>query len=153
MAMTVMPESELGYFKDTLEWLGEDAHIQSRFILPNLWMLYGTFESTDRWDQLSIVVVKKKCDTDPALPYMLVNLNYGNFDFQLPIPLCSQDDGSMFDHSAITYLPHLTDFKHGFGKMQLLAFNMYCQEPIVGKEMTFILTDLDGSGTITKMEV
>jgi hypothetical protein len=150
MALTIIPETELKYFSNTIEWLLEDEHRTSRFLINDLWMYYGTFESADRCDQLSVVLAKKRQLDNQQLPYMLFNLNYGNFDFQLPIPLCTIDEDRIFNQSSITYLPHLTDFKHGFGKMALHAFNMYYKEQIVGKEMTFILTDISGNGTIAK---
>lgn len=150
IALTIMPEEELANFSDTSEWINEHSHTETRFPFERLWMVHGTFDSSTRWDQLSVVLSKRKNPGSTELPYMLFNLNYANFDFQLPVPLCSKDITTEFEPSMITYLPHLYDLKYGLGKINLVGHNLRGRETVRGQEMTFIMKDLDGTGTVTR---
>lgn len=84
---------------------------------------------------------------------MLFNLSYGGFDFQLPIPLCNRDTVAAFGPEAITYLPHLHDMKFGLAGKQHTLLSLHGRELLRGQEMTFTLTDLDGSMTMQQIRV
>jgi len=152
IALTIMPEPELQHFRETITWLNEKSHEETSFKFESLWMIFGSFENNISWDQLSVVLSKRKLEDNLNLPYMLFNLSYANFDFQLPVPLCSLDKPKTFNYQSITYLPHLCDLKYGLGKLKLNAMTLHGRETVRGETMTIIVKDLDGTGTVQHLE-
>jgi hypothetical protein len=145
IAISLLPEAEIEDFVDTIRWLNEVDHQSSEFHFKSLWMVHGTASSTNRFADLSAIVVKRTEHASPNMPCMMLRLTYGNFLFQVPVPLCNKDDPSL--KMNIPYIPNLLDLELGYGQMKLTLMDMHSSEKIKGAEINFTITDLDGSGT------
>jgi hypothetical protein len=88
-ALTIMPESELGYFVDSLEWvsnsdLGRDAPL---LFEEATCLVYSAQFLRDRsWMSLA-----RRTENSALFPYMIFFLAQGGVVLQVQIPLCIRD--------------------------------------------------------------
>lgn len=146
MALTLMPENELVQFENTLDWINEENHQNSKYPFENLLLFHGNVATTERFYGISAILVKRMDDTDCTKPYIMFRLTYGTFMFQVPIPLSKMDT----EKNAVEfpYIPNLTDLKFGFNKMEIGLMDLHYTESLRGTEMTVTIKDLDGTGTV-----
>jgi hypothetical protein len=87
-ALLIMPESELAYFSDTLEWVSNPDHgYDGRLFAGTLCHLYHAPFLRDRsWTSLA-----RRVDDGAAFPYMLYFVAWGGIILQVPVPLGSPD--------------------------------------------------------------
>lgn len=88
-ALAIMPEHELRYFVDTLEWVSNpDPGLDDRLLLEEATCLvYSAGFLQDRsWTSLS-----RRTDKDVPFPYMVFFLNQGGVVLQVQVPLCIRD--------------------------------------------------------------
>lgn len=149
MALTIMPEKEITYLSRTMDWINEDKHHDSKFTFESLCIFHGKVDSSERESGISAIVIKRKEATDIVDPYLMFRLTYGSFMFQVPIPLCDKD--ALHSFSSFPYMPTLPDLKYGFNKMQLGLMNLRITET-VKTEMTVVIKDIDGTGTVTYLD-
>lgn len=87
-ALLIMPESELEYFADTLEWVGNpDPDFDARLFAGIAGRAYFAPFLRER---SSIGLARRKND-DAPLPYMLFSLSWGGAIVHVPVPLCLRD--------------------------------------------------------------
>ena len=105
MALTIMPESEMSHFKNTLEWLMGKRELSNNLKLIEL--RYNGLQNP--FDFVSCMVFKRKPDHRDNVPSYIFGLAYFNFFFQTYIPLCDEDktlDGDV----SIPYIPTPLDY-------------------------------------------
>lgn len=144
MALTIMPAEQLTTFVDTFHWLNAPL-TDVRFSTTELWLAYGAISSQDRFPFISASLLKRKKLTDFELVPLIFRLNYGNFQFDVPVPMFFQ--GSMIPIKQIPYLPNLFDLRDGYGATDLRLIDFSFKQPVKDHSMTFELIDLDGTGT------
>ncbi len=88
-ALSIMPESELGYFVDALEWVSNpDSNADGPlFDAGAACRLYkAPFLAQRSWTSIA-----RRIDPAAPLPYMIYFLAVGGVLFQVPLPLCLRD--------------------------------------------------------------
>jgi hypothetical protein len=87
-ALLIMPESELAYFADALEWVNNPDHeYDGSLFAGTLCRLYHAPFLPDRsWTGLA-----RRVDHEAAFPYMLYFLALRGVVLQVPVPLASPD--------------------------------------------------------------
>jgi hypothetical protein len=87
-ALLMMPEQELAYFQDTLEWLNNPDHeYDAGLFAGTCCHLYAaSFTDSPPWTTLV-----RRIDDDAPLPYMLYFLARGGVVVQISVPLCVRD--------------------------------------------------------------
>ena len=98
MAMSVMPESELKNFEDTLRWL-----MTSSIQLSHLNLSIRLYEGLNDFNG-ECMIYKRKEDHKENVPRYLFGLKYNNLFIQIPIPLC-KDYISIEDHIQDFLIP------------------------------------------------
>ena len=87
-ALLIMPESELPYFVDTLEWVNNPDHGRDdRLFTETVCQLYVAPSLRGQSD----CSLARRIDTDLALPYMIYFLSRDGRVLQVHIPLCLRD--------------------------------------------------------------
>ncbi|WP_167516204.1 HNH endonuclease [Mucilaginibacter metallidurans] len=150
MALTIMPAAQLLTFADTMSWLNAPLN-DPRFTTSKLWLAYGAIGSSDRFPHIGAALLKRKKLTDLELVPMIFRLNYGNFQFDVPVPMFHQ--GKMIPIKQIPYLPNLFDLRDGYGTTHLRLIDFSFTAPVKDHSMSFELVDLDGTGTVETIAV
>lgn len=120
MALTIMEEEELIHFTDTMEWINEDQHDDSKFNISNLKCIYSFTPGPLPHDFTTCTLFKRKDNYIDNVPYMIFLLAYGNYTFQIYLPMTGKDSGK----GSLISIPTPFDFRHEFGapKYQILDF-------------------------------
>jgi hypothetical protein len=88
-ALAVVPEDELQYFEDAIEWVGNPDHdLDSRTIGGLDCFLHRLAEPSP----FSWVAAARRVDDDGPYPYLLAFFGTGDLVFQLALPLCVRDE-------------------------------------------------------------
>ena len=85
MALNIMPEFEMRFFKKTILWLMSD-----NIIIPDLYLSIRMYQVLDSFNG-ACMIYKRKKEEKENVPCYLFGLTYNNFFFQIRIPLCDQD--------------------------------------------------------------
>jgi len=87
-ALLVVPEAELMYFPDTLEWLNNPDHDCDAGLFAGMsCQVYDApFSNQRAW-----ISVARRIDDDAPLPYMICLVASGGIVVQVPLPLCLRD--------------------------------------------------------------
>lgn len=107
IALTIMPETELVNFVETMEWVYSDKKILNK-LPPVLFHMYAGMKP---FDFISCTLFRRKETHKDSVPYMMFMLAYSNFVFQLPIISKKMDMklGDMNFH----YIPTPIDIEQG----------------------------------------
>ena len=88
-ALTLLPEREMEYFEDAVEWVSNPDHdLDSRSIDGMECILHRLSEPSP----FSWAALARRSDDDAPYPYLLAFFATGHAVFQLPIPLCARDE-------------------------------------------------------------
>lgn len=89
VALLLMPESQLGYFGDTIEWVGNPEHERDAGSLDSLfaWVYFPHVPL-----QASMVSLARKTYEDTPFPYAVLFLGTPEVMIQVPVPYCVRDD-------------------------------------------------------------
>jgi Protein of unknown function (DUF2934) len=88
-ALSIMPESELGYFVDALEWVSNPDIESDRalFEADATCLVYlAPFLGGRSWTSIA-----RRIDKDVPVPYMVYFLALSGVVMQIPLPLCMRD--------------------------------------------------------------
>lgn len=121
MALTIMDEDELDNYENALKWVNEEQHDKSRFTVNNLKCIFSFTPGPLPHDFTTCMLYKRKEDHIDNVPYMIFLLAYGNYTFQIYLPMSDKDSGNI----ELTAIPTPFDFKNEFGapKYKLLDFS------------------------------
>ncbi len=87
-SLLVMPEPELEYFADALEWVGNpDPDFDGPLFAGIAGRAYCASFLRDR----SAICLARRIDDDSPFPYMICSLAWGGAVVQVPLPLCVRD--------------------------------------------------------------
>ena len=97
-ALLLMPESELRYFPDTLEWVSNPDHdTDIRLFGGSSCRVYcAPFLHGRSWTSLA-----RRVDDETALPYMLYFLGCDGIIIQVDVPLCLRDEDGDGRHLSV----------------------------------------------------
>jgi Protein of unknown function (DUF2934) len=88
-ALMIMPESDLGYFVDTLEWVSNpDERGDGRLLAADAACVVY---QVPFWAERSWMSLERRIEKDVPLPYMVYFLAAGGVLMQISLPLCIRD--------------------------------------------------------------
>jgi hypothetical protein len=88
-ALSIMPESELGFFADALEWVSNpDAQSDGALLERDAKCLAYLVPF---WNERSWTTIERRIDSDVPLPYTIYFLAVRGVMLQIQIPLCVRD--------------------------------------------------------------
>ena len=124
MALAIMDEKELAHFSHTLEWILEESHSESRFKLSNAIAAMTFSPGAMPFDFTRCYLLKRKADHSDNVPYMIFMLEYGNYTFQIPLPLCTEDKKLEGLPASMIYIPSSVEINDNvFFKRKVLDLN------------------------------
>ena len=126
MALSIMPESDIDNFEDTLKWL-RTSHIQ----LSHLNLSIRLYEGLNDFNG-ECMIYKRKDDNKENVPRYLFGLKYNNLFIQISIPLCKEDK-SIEDHIQELLIP--------------------CQMDAEGNSYLHFINDMSSSNKVSKEKV
>lgn len=106
MALSLIDESEMIYFENTLEWINEENHDNSRFKIPYLPCFFSFTSGPLPFSKTTCMILKRAESPKENVSYMTFLLAYGNYTFQIAIPLCKNDKGDI----SMTAIPNIHEF-------------------------------------------
>lgn len=139
MALTIMPDSELHNFKTTLKWINEDDHSVSAFDLKSLIALMSIAPGAKPYSFTSCMLFKRKDNPPENVPYMLFLLAYGNFAFQIYLPMCLEDEKYQGSNTEMVYIPTPIDMLQGTKILTRKKLDLNRKTPVKGDEETVML--------------
>jgi hypothetical protein len=88
-ALLLLPENELGFFPDALEWVSHpDPEIDAGLFAGSAYRVsFGDALGGRSWVSLA-----RRRDDEMSLPYLLYFLGHDGLLIQVPIPLCLRDE-------------------------------------------------------------
>lgn len=101
MALTVMPDEELGLFADTIAWLKKEVH-ENFYGQRRLLIRYQFIPGFNVVEYPHFILYRRKRDVWDK-PYMLFNLTYGCFSLMIEVPKNKTD--SDFGFCSIPFVP------------------------------------------------
>ncbi|MES2238809.1 MAG: HNH endonuclease [Bacteroidota bacterium] len=148
MALTIIDEDELVNYENTLEWINEEEHENSRFKVSNLKCFYSFTPGPLPHNFTTCVLFKRKENNIDNVPYMIFLLAYGNYTFQIYVPLSKKDSGDI----EFTAIPNPFDFENEFGtpKYRLLDFSSI--EKVKNEEVTLKMSFDSFEDTLIEIE-
>jgi hypothetical protein len=87
-ALLIMPERELEYFSDTLEWVGNP---DPDFDSPLFAGIVGRAHFASFLRDRSHISLARRIDDESGFPYMVCSLAWGGAVVQVPVPLSMRD--------------------------------------------------------------
>jgi hypothetical protein len=88
-ALAVLPEEDLQYFEDAIEWVGNPDHdLDSRTIGGLDCYLHRLAESSP----FAWLALARRIEDDGPFPYLLAFFGTGDLVFQVALPLCVRDE-------------------------------------------------------------
>lgn len=106
MALTIMPESEMHHFRNTLDWL-----ISKKKFGYNLCLIERRYEGLKNpFGFDSCMIFRRKADHKDNVPAYVFGLAYYNFFFQTFIPLCDEDK-ILKGEVKMPYIPTPLDYE------------------------------------------
>lgn len=103
IAFTILPEEEIKFFKDALKWLRKGTDVSSNYAMAMFFM----FQSPLPDDTISCRLYKRKETSKERIPYMIFQICYSHFCFQIALPNCTED--KVFLNMLIT-MPELKSY-------------------------------------------
>jgi hypothetical protein len=113
MALTIMPEEYLDKFKATMSWINEPDHEKSPHDFKSLYALFSIATGSKPFWFVTASLFKRKDDAPDKVPYMFLLLAYGNFTFQIYLPLCPEDKQYSGDKFSMILFPTPADMDEG----------------------------------------
>ncbi len=139
MALTIMPEEHLEDFQLTLDWINEEDHKTSPISFPSLKVLFSLASGAHPYPFTTIALLNRKEDAPDNVPHMVALLAYGNFAFQIWLPL-SRKDASLADKNVtMMYIPTPVDMADP-GGLRYIQLELSGKELVRGEEETIVLT-------------
>ena len=87
-ALLIMPESELAFFTDTLEWVNNPDHEYDAELFAGTYChVYRTPWTTER----SSISLARRIDDDAPFPYIVCFLSWRGLVVQISVPLSVRD--------------------------------------------------------------
>jgi hypothetical protein len=90
MALSVMPEPELEFFPDTLEWVANPDHDADRATFAGRGL--GCYVHQAGPFKAPFAALARRREDDAPMPYMLFFLGTSGLVFEAPLPLCVRDE-------------------------------------------------------------
>jgi len=88
-ALSLLPEDEMQYFEDAVEWVSNPDHDLDARSIPGMeCVLHRLAEPSP----FSWAALARRSDDDSPYPYMLAFFGTGHAVFQIPLPLCIRDE-------------------------------------------------------------
>jgi len=131
MALTIMDEDELVHFDNAMEWINEKKHDTSKFNISNLKCIYSFTPGPLPHDFTSCILFRRKDDHKDNVPYMIFLIAYGNYTFQIYIPMSDKDAGE----GKIISIPTPFDFKDDFGAPKYRVLDFSSKEKVKNEEV------------------
>ncbi|MGS0747371.1 hypothetical protein [Halpernia sp. GG3] len=101
MALSIMDEDEIVYFRNTIKWITESDHSKSDYQIGNLKAIF-TFITSKKSTHTVCFLLKRRENINKNIPYMLFFISYSNFNFQIHIPICERDK-HLFNKNVTIY--------------------------------------------------
>lgn len=135
MALTIIDDSEIINFENALEWINEEEHDKSRFDISNLKCIYTFTPGPLPHYFTKCTVFKRKDNHIDNVPYMIFLLAYGNYTFQVYLPMSSKDEGEI----QFISIPTPFDFKNEFGAPKYKILDFSSKEKVKNEEVTVLM--------------
>jgi hypothetical protein len=139
MALTIMPENELDNFKTTMKWINEEDHAASHLDLKALFALMSFAPGAIPYPFTSCMLFKRKDNPTEDVPYMLFLLAYGNFAFQIYLPLSSEDKKYQGSNFEMVFIPTPIDMLQGTGVLTRKKLDLNSKTLVKGEDGTIVL--------------
>jgi hypothetical protein len=136
MALTIMPEEELGKFKTTMAWINEINHEESPHNLKSLIALFTVAEGVHPYWFVTTALLKRKENAPDNVPYMVFLLAYANYTFQIYLPLCQEDKRYAGGEFSMIYIPTPVDMVEGTGALERKQLDFNGKSLVRGEEVT-----------------
>jgi hypothetical protein len=131
MALTIMNEDELINFKSTLEWINEEQHVNSRFSINNLKCIFSFTPGPLPHDFTTCTLFRRKEVHKDNVPYMIFLLAYGNYTFQIYLPMSDKDSGD----AMVVPIPTPFDIKNEYGTPKYKILDFASKEKVKNEEV------------------
>lgn len=131
MALTIIDDNELVNFENALEWINEEEHGASRFSINNLKCFYSFIPGRLPHDFTTCIIYKRKDQPIDNVPYMMFLLAYGNYTFQICIPMSGKETGEV----NFVAIPTPFDFQNEFGAPRYKLLDFSSKEKVKNEEV------------------
>lgn len=139
MALTIMPEDEMDKFKSTLKWINEENHEDNSVDLKSLFALMSIAPGPKPYAFTSCMLFKRKETPKDKVPYMLFTLTYGNFAFQIYLPLSVEDEIHNGSDIKMDYLPTSMDMMIGTNSLARKKLDFNSKLLVKNEEVTVVM--------------
>jgi hypothetical protein len=133
MALTIMEDEDLLDFQHSLDWINEEQHDKSNFKISGLKCIFSFTPGPLPHDFTTCILFKRKDNHTDDVPYMQFLLAYGNYTFQIYLPMSKKD----VENGIITMTPIPTpfDFENEYGKPKYTVLDFTSKEKVKNEEV------------------
>ncbi|MEN9908267.1 MAG: hypothetical protein RLZZ540_1416 [Bacteroidota bacterium] len=137
MALTIVDDAELIHFQKTLDWINEENHEESKYFIESLKCYFSLTPGPLPHDFTTCILGKRKNDASENVPYMIFLLAYGNYTFQIFLPMCDIDDTK--GNFNMAPIPTPFDFNNQYGSPDYKVLDLYSTEKCRGEEVSLTM--------------
>ena len=131
MALSIMDENKLQYLRNTLNWINEADHQNNSYNLHNLKCFFSFTPGPLPHYFTSALLLERRPDAKLNVPHMTFVLAYGNFTFQIYLPLSELDAGDV----KFISMPHPFDLKNVHGEPIYKVLDFSSKQKVKGEEV------------------
>lgn len=102
ISLSLIDYSEIKYFKDTIDWIKEDSHDNSKYDMSNYAYIIEKFIPGPNPMGLNAIAYRRIHDC-PSVPYYIFQLEFTNYIYQIAVP--SKEKDAIFTNTDIKQLP------------------------------------------------
>jgi len=137
MALTLLPDNELPYFLDTMDWINEQPHSNTKFKFRRLQLMKSFVSGVHPFDFITVGLSKRRESATNDVPYMIFFIAYSNYVFQIHLPLCSKD--SHLTDVEMTFFPTAIDYTQGSAAFDRSIIDLKSTDWVKGDKETIVM--------------
>jgi hypothetical protein len=139
MALTIMPDDEIHKFSHALKWINEENHNESSYNINPLPIFFSFAPGIKPLKFTSCLLFKRKKNPENLVPYMLFVLAYGNFVFQVHVPMSNEDKELIGKESKIVHVPSPIDMEKGANYVDRQVLEMSSKDLRKGEKAKVVM--------------
>lgn len=125
MAVSIMPESELLHFGESIPWISQEMHS-----LANLQCYMAFTDEVKPFDgRIQTLLLKRKNDKEPV-PYMIYVIAFSTYFFQIVVPCPKLDSNYRDKPISLEWFPLSPYTSYPYGQYQYKLLNLSSPERV-----------------------
>lgn len=135
MALSIIPEVEMQYFKNTLDWICEENHAINS--IQDLQAGFCFTPGPNPHKNITSYIYKRADKAQAGVPYMIYAITFNNFMYQVVLPFCERDKYLAGKKIKVPLFPV---YQYEWGENQYSHINLSSIEVVENEELRMTMS-------------